>query len=45
MGDTSEMMQEGILCESCGIYLDEDETHKGYEPNGVPQQCNDCTSN
>lgn len=35
MGDAAEMVLEGIVCEECGIYIDEEEF-------GHPQKCEDC---
>lgn len=35
MGDISEMMLDGTLCESCGVYIDDN-------PQGVPRKCSDC---
>jgi methionyl-tRNA synthetase len=39
MGDIAEMILEGILCEDCGCYI-EDEEAEGY-----PRKCNDCKKN
>lgn len=39
MGDISEMMQEGILCQQCGTYIDPEEEG---EHQGVPRTCCDC---
>lgn len=38
MGDIADMMVDGTLCQSCGVYID--------SPNecGVPRMCNDCAS-
>jgi hypothetical protein len=35
MGDIVEMMLEGILCQECGGYIDDDE-------NGFPRTCEFC---
>jgi hypothetical protein len=35
MGDIADMMLEGLLCEGCGIYLDDDSF-------GVPRYCGGC---
>jgi hypothetical protein len=35
MGEVAEMMLEGILCESCGEFID------GENP-GHPRECADC---
>ena len=35
MGEASEMVLEGLLCTSCGSYID------GEEP-GYPRKCDDC---
>lgn len=35
MGDIAEMVLEGILCECCGVFIDED-----YE--GIPRHCGSC---
>ena len=38
MGDISEMMLDGTLCQYCGIVIvDYDE-----EPCGYPQSCDEC---
>lgn len=37
MGDVADMILEGILCESCGVYIDS-------EGIGHPRQCNECQS-
>ena len=34
MGEVAEMMLEGTLCASCGVYLGRD--------NGYPEYCHDC---
>lgn len=36
MGDIAEMVLEGILCEVCGIYIED-----GEEP-GHPRKCESC---
>lgn len=36
MGDIAERVLEGILCEGCGIYIDD-----GEEP-GYPRKCKSC---
>ena len=36
MGEIADMTLEGILCEGCGIYLDD-----GNE-SGYPRRCEDC---
>jgi hypothetical protein len=35
MSDIAEMMLEGILCATCGVYLDS-------EPVGFPKYCEQC---
>lgn len=35
MGETTEMILEGILCESCGVFIDD--ANPGY-----PRRCEDC---
>lgn len=35
MGEITEMVLEGILCEICGCYIDD-------EPVGYPRHCEDC---
>jgi hypothetical protein len=35
MGETAEMMLEGILCQQCGTYIES-------ESYGVPRYCSDC---
>lgn len=35
MGDIAEMMLDGTLCSTCGVYLDDD-------PIGVPVDCESC---
>jgi predicted Zn-ribbon and HTH transcriptional regulator len=34
MGDAAEMILEGIVCESCGVYIG--------EAIGYPRKCKDC---
>ena len=36
MSDVADMIVEGILCEACGVYIEDDEAA------GYPRQCNDC---
>ena len=36
MGDISEMMLDGTLCQTCGSYIEEGEAQ------GFPRDCNDC---
>jgi hypothetical protein len=35
MGEIAEMMQEGLLCEVCGVFID-------MGTAGVPRRCNEC---
>ena len=35
MGEVTEMILEGILCELCGVYIDDN-------PPGVPRKCKNC---
>lgn len=35
MGDIADMMIDGILCEQCGVYIDDD-------PPGHPRLCPSC---
>lgn len=35
MGDLSDMILDGILCEGCGSYIDDEEL-------GFPRKCDDC---
>ncbi len=42
MGEVSEMMIEGILCETCGVLMD-DMTEEGARAPGYPRRCPDCT--
>lgn len=35
MGEVSEMMLDGTLCEGCGVFLNDD-------PPGYPCYCKDC---
>jgi len=37
MGDVADMMLDGILCESCGVFLND-------EPQGYPCYCSDCAT-
>lgn len=37
MGEIAEMMLEGILCESCGVFL-------GGDAAGYPRYCADCAA-
>ncbi len=41
MGEAADMMIEGILCETCGVLMD-DMTEEGAEAPGYPRQCPDC---
>lgn len=34
MGEITEMMLEGILCQECGVYMDDDDD--------FPHSCEDC---
>lgn len=36
MGDTADMMIEGILCQQCGVYIDDSEAE------GFPRNCSSC---
>ena len=42
MGDTADMMIEGILCQSCGAYIDDEESEDGGP--GYPRNCTDCAN-
>lgn len=42
MGEISEMMMEGILCQCCGVFLGDGEHPEKFEPIGVPTFCGDC---
>lgn len=48
MGDVSEMMLDGTLCQCCGTYLGPepennfDKSAENWEPAGFPQNCEDC---
>lgn len=35
MGDVSDMMLDGTLCEGCGVYLN-------GKSQGIPRMCRDC---
>jgi hypothetical protein len=35
MGEITEMILEGFLCEHCGAFIDED-------AGGFPRKCEDC---
>lgn len=35
MGDITDMILEGLLCELCGQYIES-------EPQGYPRLCGDC---
>lgn len=35
MGDAADMMLDGVLCISCGGFIDGEET-------GFPRECEDC---
>jgi hypothetical protein len=39
MGDIADMMLEGILCTSCGVYLDDEDARIA----GVPTNCDKCS--
>ena len=36
MGEITEMILEGFLCENCGVFIDE-------KAGGFPRKCEDCT--
>ena len=43
MGEVSEMMQDGLLCEVCGVYMGDENLKKyGKEEPGFPVQCKEC---
>lgn len=35
MGELSDMVLEGILCELCGVYIDDNS-------QGIPRKCKNC---
>lgn len=35
MGEITEMILEGILCEVCGVWIES-------KPEGFPRSCSDC---
>jgi predicted Zn-ribbon and HTH transcriptional regulator len=35
MGDAAELVLEGVLCETCGVYLES-------APPGHPRKCKEC---
>ena len=35
MGEITEMILAGVLCEQCGVYIDE-------KASGYPRSCEDC---
>lgn len=39
MGEIAEMVLNGILCQICGQYIDDDYT---YGDPGYPRECKDC---
>lgn len=41
MGEIADMMIEGILCQRCGVLM-EDMTKPGAQPPGYPRDCPDC---
>ncbi len=40
MGDVADMMIEGILCESCGVLMDD--ITEGSDAPGYPRRCPSC---
>lgn len=45
MGDISDMMMEGILCQQCGVIMEDmipDANGKQREVPGYPRTCDDC---
>ncbi len=38
MGEIAEMVFEGILCETCGVYIDDSN-------GGYPRKCEECEAN
>ena len=35
MGEITEMILEGVLCELCGVYIDDNSS-------GIPRKCKNC---
>lgn len=48
MGEITEMVMEGILCECCGVFLGPEPEHnfdksaENFEGFGLPTKCEDC---
>ena len=45
MGEISEMMLDGTLCQVCGVFLGpnpEDDDFESWAPCGYPMSCKDC---
>ena len=40
MGDVADMILEGILCEYCGVYIEDGECE--LEADGYPRLCSNC---
>lgn len=36
MGDIADMVVNGLLCQDCGVYMDD------FEEPGYPRSCEDC---
>ena len=41
MGEITEMILEGILCQICGVFMGEDEDEP-FEAPGYPVTCKEC---
>ncbi|WP_268811922.1 hypothetical protein [Brevibacillus reuszeri] len=39
MGEVTDMMLSGLLCQVCGAYMDD------FEEPGYPRTCEDCEEN
>ncbi len=44
MGEVADMMTDGTLCASCGVFID-DEAEGTEGPNGIPRYCRRCRRN
>ncbi len=43
MGEITDLMLEGVLCEECGAFIDDNpESEIVSEPVGYPRQCDYC---
>ena len=42
MGESSDMISVGVLCQECGQYIDDDGDPRTVGADGYPRFCSDC---